>query len=157
MMKASRPRATSIQPNMSVFFAPNSLCRPNNERRSTVLSPEEAAFGFLVLTDGRSHEDQLRVEVGLHVCVDLVERFEVADVHDFPADDVIEEDTRNADDGGDLFDLLGKQLPVLDVPEVHEGDVGLWVENGAESLRFVDVDVLVQRVMREEPSTASRS
>ena len=78
-----------------------------------VLAPDEAAFGFLVLTDNRSNEDHLRVEAGKHLWVGLVDRFEAAGDNGFPADD------------GDLLDLLGKELPALDATEVHEEDVGL--------------------------------
>ena len=94
----------------------------------------EAALGFLVLTDDRSNEDHLQVETGMHLWVDLVDRFEAAGDNGFPAEDV------------DLLDLLGKHLLAHDATEVHEEDVGLWNECSAESLRFVNVNVMVLRV-----------
>ena len=120
-------------PPWSGFFV-RSTHQPNNERRSVVLAPDEAAFGFLVLTDDRSNEDHLRVEAGMHLWVDLVDRFEASGDNGFPADD------------GGLLDLLGKELPALDATEVHEKDVGLWNERSDESLRFFDVNVLILRM-----------
>ena len=126
------------------FFV-RSTHQPNNERLSAVLAPDVAAFGFLVLTDDRSNEDHMRVETGMHLWVDLVDRFEAAGDISFPADD------------GDLLDLLGKQLPALDATEVHEAGVGLWNERSAESLRFVNMDVLVLRVHAGGTIDATRS
>ena len=126
------------------FFV-RSTHQPNNERRSVVLAPDEAAFGFLVLTDDRSNEDHMQIEAGKHLWVDLVDRFEAAGDISFPADD------------GDLLDLLSKELPALDATEVHEEGVGLWNERSAESLRFVDVNVLVLRVHARGTIDATRS
>ena len=119
--------------------------QPNNERRSAVLAPDEAAFGFLVLIDDRSNEDHMQVEAGKHLWVDLVDRFEAAGDNGFPADD------------GDLLDLLGKELPALDATEVHEEGVGLWNERSAESLRFINVNILVLRVHAGGAIDATRS
>ena len=76
----------------------------------------------------------MQVEAGKHLWVDLVDRFEAAVDNGFPAE------------AGDILDLLGKVLPALDATEVHEEDVGLWNERSAESLRFVDVNVLILRM-----------
>ena len=116
----------------SGFFV-RSTHQPNNERQSAVIGPDDAALGFLVLTDNRS--------IGMHLWVDLVDRFEAADDNGFPAEDV------------DFLDLPGKGLPALDATEFHEEDVGLRNERSAESLRFVDVDVLVLRVHAGGAST----
>ena len=110
-----------------------------------VLAPDEAAFGFLVLTDNRSNEEHLRFEAGKHLWVDLVDRFEAAVDNGFPAEDV------------DFLDLPGKGLPALDATEFHEEDVGLRNERSAESLRFVDVDILVLRVHAGGAIDATRS
>ena len=126
------------------FFV-RSTHQPNNERRSAVLAPDVAAFGFLVITDDRSNEDHMRVEAGMHLWVDLVDRFEAAGDNGFPAED------------DDLLDLLGKGLPALDATEFHEEDVGLRNERSAESLRFVDVNVLVLRVHAGGTIDATRS
>ena len=110
-----------------------------------VLAPYDDAFGFLVLTDDRSNEDHQRVEAEMHLWVDLVDRFEAADDNGFPAEDV------------DFLNLPGKELPALDATEFHEEGVGLWNERSAESLRFVDVDVLVLRVHAGGTIDATRS
>ena len=87
-----RRSALGIQSLLDVIppwpgFFVRSTHQPNNERRSAVLAPDEAAFGFLVLTDDRSNEDHMRVEAGMHLWVDLVDRFEAAGDNGFPADD----------------------------------------------------------------------
>ena len=87
----------------------------------------------------------MQVEAGKHLWVDLVDRFEAAGDNSFPADD------------GDLLDLLGKELPALDATEVHEEGVGLWNERSAESLRFVDMDVLALRIHAGGAIDATRS